>query len=382
MSMDGAVRPVGHHAGLRVEARPATGRGRPCHRRAGAFRCLAASSTTYRKLAEHALWRSRALFPEMGPGVVPSLEALPGASTSRRPCRVERRACTFSLSRAGRRDAARGIARRHGGLATTVLGAAKQTADLGEDFWQWVSTAAEIGYLIREEMGDARRTSILWRRTKCGARRCRRPRRERVTSCLTAAVAADGRANERRGIAASRWLRCRRAARAAADPRRACRHRRYAEHARPLHAQAYAALERLRAASKLVVPITGRPAGWCRSHCAHVAGGCGGGRKRGALHALRPAGAQAHQALCRHPCRAPRQPHAPGRDRRAHPKSGARLRAGVRPALPRGRSRHRLLRGRGAVAARCRRPHRRVDAGRRPDRQGELHSRQRLVRRL
>ncbi len=36
-----------------------------------------------------------------------------------------------------------------------------------------------------------------------------------------------------------------------------------------LHAHAYAALERLRIAGKLVVPITGRPAGWC-DHIARM----------------------------------------------------------------------------------------------------------------
>src|SRR3970040_1023541 len=36
-----------------------------------------------------------------------------------------------------------------------------------------------------------------------------------------------------------------------------------------LSARAYAALERLRAAGKLVVPITGRPAGWC-DHIARM----------------------------------------------------------------------------------------------------------------
>ena len=36
-----------------------------------------------------------------------------------------------------------------------------------------------------------------------------------------------------------------------------------------LTARAYAALERLHAAGKLVVPITGRPAGWC-DHIARM----------------------------------------------------------------------------------------------------------------
>ena len=36
-----------------------------------------------------------------------------------------------------------------------------------------------------------------------------------------------------------------------------------------LTAQAYGALERLKAAGKIVVPVTGRPAGWC-DHIARM----------------------------------------------------------------------------------------------------------------
>ena len=54
------------------------------------------------------------------------------------------------------------------------------------------------------------------------------------------------------------------------DPRRAHRHRRHAHHATgSCRAVAYAALERLRAAGLLVVPVTGRPAGWC-DHIARM----------------------------------------------------------------------------------------------------------------
>ena len=58
------------------------------------------------------------------------------------------------------------------------------------------------------------------------------------------------------------------------------------------------------------------------------------------------------------------------------------MRARFRPALPRNRSRDRLLRGRAAAAARRGRAHRGADARGGPYRQSELDPRQRLVRRL
>ena len=50
-----------------------------------------------------------------------------------------------------------------------------------------------------------------------------------------------------------------------------------------LHAVAYSALERLREAGLLVIPVTGPPGGLVRPHRAHVAGGRGGGRERRVL---------------------------------------------------------------------------------------------------
>ena len=79
--------------------------------------------------------------------------------------------------------------------------------------------------------------------------------------------------------------------------------------------------------------------------------------------------------------RARAQSRAACRDRRAHPRGGAGLRARLRPALSRGRPRDRLPRGRAAAAARGGRSHRRADGSRRHDGQGELDPRQRLVRR-
>jgi glycerol-3-phosphate dehydrogenase len=60
----------------------------------------------------------------------------------------------------------RGLVRRHGTRVKAILGDAKDSAALGEDFGHGL-TAAEIDYLVREEWartGD----DVLWRRTKCG----------------------------------------------------------------------------------------------------------------------------------------------------------------------------------------------------------------------
>jgi glycerol-3-phosphate dehydrogenase len=59
-----------------------------------------------------------------------------------------------------------GIAKRHGSLATKVLGEARIAADLGEHFGNGL-TAAEIDYLLRNEWAKSA-DDILWRRSKCG----------------------------------------------------------------------------------------------------------------------------------------------------------------------------------------------------------------------
>jgi glycerol-3-phosphate dehydrogenase len=60
----------------------------------------------------------------------------------------------------------RDLAHRHGTRATIVLGDARTTADLGEDFGAGL-TAREIAYL-REHDWAFGAEDILWRRTKCG----------------------------------------------------------------------------------------------------------------------------------------------------------------------------------------------------------------------
>jgi glycerol-3-phosphate dehydrogenase len=120
--------------------------------------------TTYRKLAEHALSELAPYLPQMGPAWTRE-RPLPGGDLP--PGGLD--AWIDALGRrypALPRPLLRGLAHRHGALATAILREAKRAADLGEDFGQGLS-AAEIDYLVREEWartGD----DVLWRRTKCG----------------------------------------------------------------------------------------------------------------------------------------------------------------------------------------------------------------------
>jgi D-erythritol 1-phosphate dehydrogenase len=120
--------------------------------------------TTYRKLAEHALDELKAFFPRMGPAW--TLEAvLPGGDLP--PGGVP--AWTAELARrypALPPDLLRGLALRHGTLATAILGSAKTLADLGQSFGNGL-TAAEIDHCVREEWARTA-DDVLWRRTKCG----------------------------------------------------------------------------------------------------------------------------------------------------------------------------------------------------------------------
>jgi glycerol-3-phosphate dehydrogenase len=120
--------------------------------------------TTYRKLAEHALDELKAFLPPMQPqwtkqAVLPGGDLPPGGLAA------------WIAELAGRYPAfpmelLRGLVRRHGTRVKAILGDAKDSAALGEDFGHGL-TAAEIDYLVREEWartGD----DVLWRRTKCG----------------------------------------------------------------------------------------------------------------------------------------------------------------------------------------------------------------------
>jgi len=143
--------------------------------------------TTYRKLAEHALAELQPYFPQMGPAWTLN-RPLPGGD-------LPAGGLAGWIDELARRYPAlprpllHGLAHRHGALATTILGAAKTGADLGEDFGAGL-TAAEVGYLVRAEWarsGD----DVLWRRTKCGlgmpAADC-----ARVDAFVARAVAASG----------------------------------------------------------------------------------------------------------------------------------------------------------------------------------------------
>jgi glycerol-3-phosphate dehydrogenase len=120
--------------------------------------------TTYRKLAEHALRDLRPYFPAMKPAWTEG-EALPGGALpvggiAAWVTQMQRQYAGLPA------ELVRGVARRHGSLAPTVLGSAKTLSDLGEDFGNGL-TAAEINYLLREEWALTA-DDILSRRTKCG----------------------------------------------------------------------------------------------------------------------------------------------------------------------------------------------------------------------
>jgi len=120
--------------------------------------------TNYRRLAEHALAKLRAHFPQMGPawtGKAP----LPGSDFGglSAPMAFEALAARYpALPNALRR----GVFRRHGSLAEAVLGDARSAADLGEDLGAGL-TERELRYLIEREWARSA-ADVLWRRSKAG----------------------------------------------------------------------------------------------------------------------------------------------------------------------------------------------------------------------
>ncbi|MEO8538055.1 MAG: glycerol-3-phosphate dehydrogenase [Betaproteobacteria bacterium] len=120
--------------------------------------------TTYRKLAESALFELQPFFPAMRPAW--TREALlPGGDlpAGGLAAWIEELAARYPQSPDALRVA---LADRHGTRAVAVLGDARTPADLGEDFGEGL-VEREIEYLCAEEWaigGD----DILWRRTKCG----------------------------------------------------------------------------------------------------------------------------------------------------------------------------------------------------------------------
>jgi len=133
--------------------------------------------TTYRRLAEHVLERLGSVFPTMG-GPWTATASLPGGD--------------ISIDELGRlvKDLAakipdmntawlRALVRRHGSLTGTILGDARQTADLGTHFGAGLF-ARELDHLRRHEWAVTAE-DVLWRRTKCGLH---------MTEAQRAAVAA------------------------------------------------------------------------------------------------------------------------------------------------------------------------------------------------
>jgi glycerol-3-phosphate dehydrogenase len=120
--------------------------------------------TTYRKLADQALAELAPFFPQMKPAWTRKAK-LPGGDLPG----CDRNAWFAHLcDRYQQIPAAllRAIGRRHGTAAIDVLGDARTTTDLGEDFGAQL-TAREVDYLVAYEWARTAE-DVLWRRTKCG----------------------------------------------------------------------------------------------------------------------------------------------------------------------------------------------------------------------
>jgi len=133
-------------------------------RRAPVLSIFGGKLTTYRKLAEHALAELAPYFPQLKPpwtrdAVLPGGDLPVGDLEPWSAVLAERHPGLPA-------ELVAGLARRHGSRAPMILGRAKTTGDLGEDFGNGLTTA-EIEYCVREEWARTA-DDILWRRTKCG----------------------------------------------------------------------------------------------------------------------------------------------------------------------------------------------------------------------
>jgi glycerol-3-phosphate dehydrogenase len=114
--------------------------------------------TTYRRLAEHALERLARYFPSMKPAWT-AQAALPGSDFRDRESAKQQ---VFQRYRALPPAIVQGVFRRHGTLATQVLGEGK----LGEHYGAGL-TEREVAYFRSREWARSAE-DVLWRRTKCG----------------------------------------------------------------------------------------------------------------------------------------------------------------------------------------------------------------------
>jgi glycerol-3-phosphate dehydrogenase len=120
--------------------------------------------TTYRRLAESALFELKPFFPQMK-GEWTRAEPLPGGDMPRGGPPV------FERDLAGRYPALPAVlraalVRRHGTRTPRILAEAKTAGDLGT-FFGHTLYAAEIDYLVAHEWARSA-DDVLWRRTKCG----------------------------------------------------------------------------------------------------------------------------------------------------------------------------------------------------------------------
>src|SRR3954469_19487489 len=118
--------------------------------------------TTYRRLAEEAVGKLKPFFPGL-PAPWTANELLPGGDVGRfNGFRDEMQSRYGALGR----DLVEGVVRRHGNLATAILGDARSINDLGKHFGAGL-TEREVDYLQRQEWALTTE-DILWRRTRCG----------------------------------------------------------------------------------------------------------------------------------------------------------------------------------------------------------------------
>lgn len=116
--------------------------------------------TTYRHLAEQVMERLKPYFPDLKAPWTDGA-AMPGSDFGARS-REQARDAFFARHPSIPQSTLRGIFRRHGTLADTVVGDGK----LGEDFGAGLSER-ELRYFVDQEWARTA-DDVLWRRTKCG----------------------------------------------------------------------------------------------------------------------------------------------------------------------------------------------------------------------
>ena len=120
--------------------------------------------TTYRRLAEHVMEKLQGYFPACK-GAWTATAALSGSDFGAEGREAVRAALASRYSRIPG-ALLRALFRRHGSKTADVLGDARETADLGEDFGGGL-TEREVAYFVEREWATTA-DDVLWRRTKAG----------------------------------------------------------------------------------------------------------------------------------------------------------------------------------------------------------------------